>query len=687
MLCLLLLLAGLAGLPPSANAQLDEIANLPRTKAARYALLIGIEGYTRAPRLQHTTNDVFELADTLQHRGNYAREHILQMTDDADAEAQRPTKENLLREIAEFVKLPDENDHVLVYFSGHGFRAQDGSLYLAPIDCDPDDPAATGIDVGWLREQLIACKAPIKFLILDSCHAGSERVLETSVVAGDLGRIFRRTKGVVTLASSLGEQKSQIWPDKQQSLFSYWLVQGLKGHADDDTDGEVDFQEIYDYVHRQVTRTAEMRIGRPQTPVRIIGPETPGTPIITQLRAQPLKTLLAEMADQLAWEIEIAQLSAVGVIEFYGGSEENPFLGGRFGVLGQYLAEQLHRNLISLGTGRFSVVDRQRLQEAFSGQNFALKDLESTSTLKALVKDVGTMPGMVVGRIVQRDGALVHLSAKVVQTDRPYESGHTGGAAVLGESEWGMLGGSIVVRPEDRQYRTDIAPPSQGYIRPASATIVDHIDSRSRYATNPLRDPDFPFRIKIIVDGKQRPVVFHSGQAYVALAKGEVYAIDIEYRNPGGRWHDVAFMRLLVDGLNTMYEEEVTKGVQVRHYGMRVNLQEARRWVLDSALNPRRIWRVTGFFEGDKDYREFVIDDAENSLAARQRFTKNIGLITAAFYAPKTDAERAAELGTRAGRQHQRKTEIYKGDAKLGRTIGEVNLRYVSPEALERLGN
>ena len=40
---------------------------------------------------------------------------------------------------------PGPDDHVLVYFSGHGFKDKDGKLYLAPIDCDPADPPATGV--------------------------------------------------------------------------------------------------------------------------------------------------------------------------------------------------------------------------------------------------------------------------------------------------------------------------------------------------------------------------------------------------------------------------------------------------------------------------------------------------------------------------------------------------------------
>ncbi len=67
------------------------------------------------------------------------------------------------------------NDTMIVYFSGHGFRDTDGKLYLAPLDINPADPAATGISVEWLRQQLAACPANFKLLVIDACHAGSEK--------------------------------------------------------------------------------------------------------------------------------------------------------------------------------------------------------------------------------------------------------------------------------------------------------------------------------------------------------------------------------------------------------------------------------------------------------------------------------------------------------------------------------
>ena len=71
--------------------------------------------------------------------------------------------------------------------------------------------------------------------------------------------------------------------------------------------------------------------------------------------------------------------------------------------------------------------------------------------------------------------------------------------------------------------------------------------------------------------------------------------------------------------------------------------------------------------------------DAQDSLAACQQFTEQIGLITAAFYTP-TGTARA--IGTTFG--EDRKKRIEEGeDIECGNLLAVVHIRYVEPEALK----
>ena len=283
-----------------------------------------------------------------------------------------------------------------------------------PLDCDPGDPAATGIAVEWLRDELARCRAGFKLLVLDSCHAGSEKGSEPpgGVTSNDLGEPFRKLTGAVTLASSTADQKSQLWHEKRQSLFSYWFNQGLKGHADENGDSQIDIDELNKYVHRNVSNTAQSLFAHPQTPVRIVRSDTPGVPVIMRLDPLTLKQVLSDMAEQLAYSLEERGLKKVGVLEFTNDTKIGELLGADFGVLGRYCATELESRLERLAGEHFAVVNQRRLQTALKNQKMNIDKLGSPSALKELSSSVGGMPVIALGTLRSRAGAWSTSSAR-----------------------------------------------------------------------------------------------------------------------------------------------------------------------------------------------------------------------------------------------------------------------------------
>src|SRR5271157_4265556 len=420
-----------------------------------WAILIGVEKYQHLNPLHFTTNDVKQLEETLRQRGGVDRGHTLAMTDDAQDSGRRPLRGNLIVAIPDFlarIARSSHNDRLILYFSGHGLRDPNGTLYLAPTDCDPKHLESTGISVAWLRDQLKNCNASIKLLVLDACHAGEEKGEDQPPVvsANDLAKPFADLSGVVTFASSTGDQKSQIWDDKQQSLYSYWLNQGLKGHADKDGDGAIEMDELNEYVFRCVTRTATARFRLPQTPVRIMHP-TPGNPVLVQLQPQTLTGLLNDMADQLAYAIEEHHLGKVAVLEFTTILGPVEPLRGRIGTIGMGCAHNLETRLFDLGAGKFSVVEPKRLQSVMKALNFKIEDLGSPEALKRLSSQLGGLPVLAQGMIRSRHGGEVTLQCNLIQTESDEMVGSVGGKALLNESERAELGDSYVITTEDRR--------------------------------------------------------------------------------------------------------------------------------------------------------------------------------------------------------------------------------------------
>jgi hypothetical protein len=221
--------------------------------------------------------------------------------------------------------------------------------------------------------------------------------------------------------------------------------------------------------------------------------------------------------------------------------------------------------------------------------------------------------------------------------------------------------------------------------------VVDHADERAK-ERHPLQDSNFKFPIKFMVGGKERKPVFKKvgeddnqhWDCYVPVSAGETYEVWVQNRSGAS-----AILRLLVDGLNTKLEKEDTKGVETTVWGKRVNLDEAAGWILDPAGNPFKIggypmWRVQGFETATGEegiMRQFTVVDAEKSLAARQKFTDQLGLITAAFYQENTSR---GAVGTDAGTEI--KVKIKQRKAEVGNLLAVVHIRYVDASTLQDEG-
>lgn len=644
-----------------------------------WAILIGVERYHLALPLNYTINDVHQLARTLEERGSVQRNRIIKVVDDAELVSRRPLRETLLGELPKWLNRVRAEDRLIIYFSGHGFQDEQDQLYLAPIDCDPDKPAETGIKVQWLRDQLAACPAKFKLLVLDACHAGTEKGEEetASISAFDLGSPFKDLNNVVTLASAMADEKSLVWQAKQQSLFSYWLNQGLKGHADENGDATVDIDELNKFVHRNVSRSARVHFGREQTPVRIVRSGVPGVPAIIQLHPLGLQQVLSDISEQLSSSILERKLSKVGVLEFTTDSQAGEVLGANFGLLGRYCSSQVERRLMTESAGQFQVVDSQRMLKALKSQEFSVESLGSDSALKELSTRVGGMPAIALGTLRSRLGRVVTLQCRLMQTDDDTLAGFAAGTAWLNESEWGMLGISVEMRDVESS-EADPAPSVDAQanaVEPADQVIRD-ADRRANQP-HPLADPSFPYRVMIRAGGAERKAVFRGNDMLVPLSKGEEYEIWIENKTD-----DLVCMRLLVDGLNTLVEkDDMTKGIQTEVVAKRVNLDEARFWVLD----PKRsqLFAVRGFVTktGDQGkYRAFKVVDANESVAARQKFTDNLGIITAAFYRPGS-----ASRGIGTGFGEERSEVLQTRKVGIGDLFTVMHIRYVEPEVLREL--
>ena len=125
--------------------------------------------------LRYCGADARLLARVLTTRCGFEPQRVLVIADDQTDPGNLPFRSNLVVKIPAWLKLARPDDRVIVMFSGHGFLDPRGRMYLAPLDCDPDNLPLTGLAVDHLRDYLSNCKARVKLLILDTCHSGAAK--------------------------------------------------------------------------------------------------------------------------------------------------------------------------------------------------------------------------------------------------------------------------------------------------------------------------------------------------------------------------------------------------------------------------------------------------------------------------------------------------------------------------------
>jgi len=84
----------------------------------RWAVVVGVNQYVQLEHLTFCVADARALSERLISAG-FPKENVFLLIDGADA-ATQPNRANIQRQIASVLQVADEDDLVLVSFSGHG---------------------------------------------------------------------------------------------------------------------------------------------------------------------------------------------------------------------------------------------------------------------------------------------------------------------------------------------------------------------------------------------------------------------------------------------------------------------------------------------------------------------------------------------------------------------------------------
>ena len=157
------------------------------------------------------------------------------------------------------------DDLLLLYFSCHGIKDDDGLLYFASPDTRMIEHSrpmrSTALGADFVRSVMRSSNSRRQVLMLDCCYSGAfaAAMLGKGDKSAGVKDQFEQGRGMVVMTASDSLQYSfegdSVAGEPVNSVFTRMLVKGIQtGEADHDRDGTISLDELYDYVYDRVVR-------------------------------------------------------------------------------------------------------------------------------------------------------------------------------------------------------------------------------------------------------------------------------------------------------------------------------------------------------------------------------------------------------------------------------------------------
>jgi uncharacterized caspase-like protein len=227
---------------------------MPTASATVYAVVAAIDNYVYQRKLNCTRNDANDFyAYLTQPDGlQLPNQNVTLLLDE------QATNEAMLQAMAKQFEKATESDVVILFFSGHG-----GIGYFCTYDGNGNGGRLYHSDI---KKVFQGCRAKVKICFADACHAGS--LLQPTQV----GLVFQTATAAdfdsqVAVFMSCRTNETSLESGKlQRGVFTYYLLKGLKGRADADSDKQISLAELFAYTHKNVVHYAQTKYNHSQHP-------------------------------------------------------------------------------------------------------------------------------------------------------------------------------------------------------------------------------------------------------------------------------------------------------------------------------------------------------------------------------------------------------------------------------------
>ncbi len=256
------------------------------------AVVIGISSYLNISKLRFAHKDAESFVEYLRSAagGNVPEDHIKLLTNE------KATQGGIGGALTWLMMESQEGDLAIIYFSGHGdVETQMTNMgYLLAYDANKTTYMAGGAIPIYTLQAIITNLSVAKkvqvLVITDACHSGNLAGAESGgakTTALAMQTQFANEVKIMSCGPDEVSLEDERWGGGH-SVFSYYLLEGLRGMADANEDHEVSLRELDRFLEDSVQRaTAALR---PQTPVTFGS----GSKTIAKVDPATLAALLAK---------------------------------------------------------------------------------------------------------------------------------------------------------------------------------------------------------------------------------------------------------------------------------------------------------------------------------------------------------------------------------------------------------
>ncbi|MDC0993955.1 caspase family protein [Alphaproteobacteria bacterium] len=254
--------------PSTATAAIDferlnPIGKRVTTNKDALALIVGVANYENTPaKAVFADSDAIMFQDFASEKLGIPESRIKTLINDGADERE------LLLSVKSWLARASKQgkSDVYVFFAGHGLASDNGEkMYLLPYDGSPELLDDTAILRDRLFSDIAGANPRSVTVFLDTCYSGTTRGTDMLIASRPIA-IKAMEKSVpdnfTVFTAAAGDQTAKPLEEAKHGMFSYFLMKGMEGEADRNSDNKITAGELHQYVQANVVQQSSNR----QTP-------------------------------------------------------------------------------------------------------------------------------------------------------------------------------------------------------------------------------------------------------------------------------------------------------------------------------------------------------------------------------------------------------------------------------------